>query len=97
MPDNHAPIRTPNRPLLANRLMLLLAIGLAIHFAFGWLLTLSVDEAHYAYYAARLDWSYFDHPPLVGWAQWPLVAIGAPDGLIRLVPQLLWLLALVFL
>lgn len=93
MPDNHAPTRTTNRPLPANRLMLLLAIGLAIHFAFGWLLTLSVDEAHYAYYAARLDWSYFDHPPLVGWAQWPLVAIGAPDGLIRLVPQLLWLLA----
>ncbi len=74
-------------------LMLLLVVGLAIHFVFGWLLTFSVDEAHYAYYAARLDWSYFDHPPLVGWAQWPLVAIGAPDGMIRLVPQLLWLVA----
>ena len=73
--------------------MLLVVIGLVIHFVFGWLLTLSVDEAHYAYYAARLDWSYFDHPPLVGWAQWPLVAMGAPDGLIRLVPQLLWLAA----
>lgn len=93
MPDHHAPIRTLNSPLPVTRLMLLLVIGLVIHFAFGWLLTLSVDEAHYAYYAFRLDWSYFDHPPLVGWAQWPLVAIGAPDGLIRLVPQLLWLAA----
>lgn len=32
-------------------------------FAFG----LGVDEAHYMLYARYLDWSYFDHPPLVGW------------------------------
>ena len=44
-------------------------------------------------YAAKPDWSYFDHPPLVGWIQWPLVAAGAPDGVIRLIPQLLWLVA----
>lgn len=30
---------------------------------------LSVDEAHYVLYGKILDWSYFDHPPLVGWAQ----------------------------
>ncbi|MEW5800894.1 MAG: glycosyltransferase family 39 protein [bacterium] len=28
---------------------------------------LGVDEAHYALYARYLDWSYVDHPPLVGW------------------------------
>lgn len=28
---------------------------------------LGVDEAHYMLYARYLDWSYFDHPPLVGW------------------------------
>jgi hypothetical protein len=28
---------------------------------------LGVDEAHYVLYANYLDWSYFDHPPLVGW------------------------------
>ena len=28
---------------------------------------LGVDEAHYVLYAKYLDWSYFDHPPLVGW------------------------------
>lgn len=78
---------------LTRRLLALLALGLIIHLVFGWLLTLSVDEAHYMYYALRLDWSYFDHPPLVGWAQWPLVAIGAPVGVIRLVPQLLWLVS----
>ncbi|MDN4015376.1 glycosyltransferase family 39 protein [Zwartia panacis] len=71
----------------------LLALGLLIHLGFGALLTLSVDEAHYVLYAAKPDWSYFDHPPLVGWIQWPLVAAGAPDSVIRLIPQLLWLIA----
>ena len=28
---------------------------------------LGVDEAHYVLYAKNLDWSYVDHPPLVGW------------------------------
>jgi 4-amino-4-deoxy-L-arabinose transferase-like glycosyltransferase len=64
-----------------------------MHAVFATLLTLSVDEAHYAYYAVRLDWSYFDHPPLVGWVQWPLVALGAPDAILRLIPQTLWLVA----
>jgi len=76
-----------------KRLWGLLALGLLIHVSFGWLLTLSVDEAHYMLYADKLDWSYFDHPPLVGWLQWPLVVIGAPDAVIRLIPQALWLLS----
>ena len=63
----------------------------ALHVGLGAALGLSVDEAHYALYAAHPDWSYFDHPPLVGWAQWPLVALGAPTWALRLVPELLWL------
>jgi len=31
---------------------------------------LGVDEAHYVLYGLHLDWSYFDHPPLVGWTQY---------------------------
>ncbi|MFO7569663.1 MAG: glycosyltransferase family 39 protein [Smithellaceae bacterium] len=31
------------------------------------LIGLGVDEAHYVLYAQYLDWSYLDHPPLVGW------------------------------
>lgn len=92
----HTPLSTPNpdqTSLLNKRLWGLLALGLLIHVGFGWLLTLSVDEAHYMLYADKLDWSYFDHPPLVGWVQWPLVALGAPDGVIRLIPQALWLIA----
>ena len=70
---------------------LLLTLAFALHFALGASLGLSVDEAHYALYAAHPDWSYFDHPPLVGWAQWPLVALDAPTWVLRLVPELLWL------
>lgn len=77
--------------LLAPRLRWLLALVFALHAVLGANLGLSVDEAHYALYAAHPALSYFDHPPLVGWAQWPLVALGAPTALLRLVPGLLWL------
>ena len=43
-----------------------LGLSVIIHLIFGFLLDFSVDEAHYALYAEHLDWSYFDHPPLVG-------------------------------
>lgn len=76
-----------------QRLLALLALGLCLHLVFGSLLTLSVDEAHYALYADKLALSYFDHPPLVGWVQWPLVALGVSDGVLRLIPQALWLAA----
>lgn len=61
-----------------------------IHLGFGFLLNLSVDEAHYALYGLYLDWSYFDHPPMVGWLQAPFVALNAPDGFLRLIPEALW-------
>lgn len=69
----------------------MLAVACAAHFALGASVGLSVDEAHYALYAAHLAWSYFDHPPLVGWVQWPLVALEAPAAVLRLVPEALWL------
>ena len=69
----------------------LLALVFALHLLLGAALGLSVDEAHYALYAVHPALSYFDHPPLVGWVQWPLVALHAPTALLRLVPGLLWL------
>lgn len=72
---------------------ILVALGTIIHLALGFTTELSVDEAHYALYADRLAWSYFDHPPLVGWIQWPLVAINAPDGILRLIPIVLWIVS----
>ena len=74
-----------------RNIRILLALACALHGVLGASLGLSVDEAHYALYAAHLDWSYFDHPPLVGWVQWPLVALDAPTWALRLVPELLWL------
>jgi len=69
----------------------LLGIGTAVHLFLGFQLGLSADEAHYALYATHLAWSYFDHPPLVGWVQWPLVALGLPDGVLRFIPAAIWL------
>jgi len=52
-----------------------ICLAAMVHFALGFAIEFSVDEAHYALYAQHLAWSYFDHPPLVGWIQWPLVAL----------------------
>jgi 4-amino-4-deoxy-L-arabinose transferase-like glycosyltransferase len=68
-------------------------IAAAVHLALGFSIEFSVDEAHYALYASHLAWSYFDHPPLVGWIQWPLITLTSSEGLIRLIPELLWVLS----
>ncbi len=72
-----------------------IAIGIAavVHFALGFAIEFSVDEAHYALYAQHLALSYFDHPPLVGWIQWPIVSLTTSEGLIRLIPELLWIIS----
>ena len=82
---------------LTQRLWALLALGLLLHLVFGSLLTLSVDEAHYALYADKLALSYFDHPPLVGWLQWPFLQAGGSDLALRIVPMTCWLLTSVLL
>jgi 4-amino-4-deoxy-L-arabinose transferase-like glycosyltransferase len=76
-----------------------LAIAVLVHLALGFSFELSIDEAHYLLYAKHLAWSYFDHPPLVGWIQSPLVSLNASTGVLRLIPELLWLIscALVFI
>ena len=70
-----------------------ICIAALVHFALGFSIEFSVDEAHYALYAQHLAWSYFDHPPLVGWIQWPVVALTSSEGLIRLIPELLWVIS----
>lgn len=52
---------------------------------------LGVDEAHYVLYAINLDWSYVDHPPLVGWAHAPFYYLfGTSEFLARLPAILLF-------
>ena len=82
---------TKQSPLAWSFILVLL--GTAMHLALAFTTELSVDEAHYALYAKHLAWSYFDHPPLVGWIQWPFVAINAPDGILRLIPISIWIIS----
>lgn len=79
----------------SRALWVIISLSIALHLFFASLLSLSTDEAHYALYAAHLDLSYFDHPPLVGWIQWPLVEYDAADWALRLIPQALWVVSLV--
>jgi 4-amino-4-deoxy-L-arabinose transferase-like glycosyltransferase len=66
---------------------ILTLLRLAVAPTFG----LGVDEAHYFLYAYFLDWSYVDHPPLVGWTHWPLYALfGTNEFLVRLPAILLF-------
>lgn len=63
----------------------LTALRLAVAPFFG----LGTDEAHYALYGLHLDWSYFDHPPLVGWIQALALLLGDTPFCLRLAPILL--------
>ena len=72
--------------------------GAALHFLLALAFHLSPDETHYALYSINIDWSYFDHPPMSGWLQWPFgqlaQALGAvgklPDLLMRILPMACW-------
>jgi len=68
--------------------LLLLGISL-LHLLVSGRIDLSVDEAHYALYGLRLDWSYFDHPPMVGWLQALVVHLSQHEFALRLWPVLL--------
>ncbi len=48
---------------------------------------LGVDEAHYALYGLLTDWSYFDHPPMVGWLQALVLRFSEADWALRLWPM----------
>ena len=73
--------------------ILCVLIGALLHLILGFLTGFSVDEAHYALYADHLSWSYFDHPPMVGWIQWPFIQLGFSEGFVRVIPELLWIIS----
>lgn len=50
-----------------SRILWLLAFNFLIRLVVILTTNLGVDEAYYFTYARKLQWSYFDHPPLVGW------------------------------
>jgi len=50
---------------------------------------LTNDEAQYALYGYYLDWSYFDHPPMVGWLNALILPFSDSDFALRLWPVVL--------
>ncbi len=73
----------------------LLAVAALAHLLLASSFHLSPDETQYTLYSANIAWSYFDHPPLVGWLQWPWNVLGGSDLLMRVVPMSSWLLGAV--
>jgi 4-amino-4-deoxy-L-arabinose transferase-like glycosyltransferase len=55
----------------------------------AWALPFSADEAHYALYGSFLDWSYFDHPPMVGWLQAIALLFDSSEFSLRVIPIIL--------
>ena len=55
----------------------------------AWSLPLSADEAHYALYGSFSDWSYFDHPPMVGWLQSIALSFSESEFSLRIIPMIL--------
>ncbi len=53
---------------------------------------LTNDEAHYALFAYYLDWSYFDHPPLIGWLNAIALYFSSSEFSLRVIPLLLAIL-----
>lgn len=68
----------------------LIAAFTALRLLFGAFAGLSVDEAHYALYGLHPDWSYFDHPPLIGWLQALVLPFSESTLALRLIPALLF-------
>lgn len=65
--------------------------------AHAWVMPFSADEAHYALYGQFLDWSYFDHPPMVGWLQAMSLLWGESEFALRVLPITLSGLSLLLL
>jgi 4-amino-4-deoxy-L-arabinose transferase-like glycosyltransferase len=74
-----------------KKIFLLISFFTLIRLAVSPFFGLGVDEAHYVLYAKFLDWSYVDHPPLVGWMHAPFFyLLGTNEFLARLPAILLF-------
>lgn len=58
----------------------------ALHLLLATSLPLIAFETHYALYGLHLDWSYIDHPPMVGWIQALVQQWSRSDFAMRLAP-----------
>ena len=70
--------------------LVLIAVTTLLHLLVAGQVELSGDEAHYALYGTYLDWSYFDHPPLVGWLNAFVLSFSHSEFALRLLPILMF-------
>src|SRR4051812_28113802 len=54
-------------PIERKRIWVILVLGLGFHYILAALLPLTNDELYYWDWSSSLQWSYIDHPPMVGW------------------------------
>lgn len=71
------------------KIFLLIGIFSSIRFLVAPFFGLGVDEAHYVLYAKYLDFSYVDHPPLVGWIHAPIFYLLGTNELLARLPAIL--------
>jgi 4-amino-4-deoxy-L-arabinose transferase-like glycosyltransferase len=76
-------------PKANKQIFILIGFFTLIRLVVAPLFGLGVDEAHYVLYAKYLDWSYVDHPPLVGWTQAPLFYIFGTNEFLARLPAIL--------
>lgn len=79
--NNLTPFQATVMLVLASTVMRIVA---------GYTTELTTDEAHYALYGVFLDWSYFDHPSLIGWLQALVLQFSDADLAMRIMPILLF-------
>lgn len=72
-----------------KHILLLIGFFTIIRLLVAPLFGLGVDEAHYVLYANFLDWSYLDHPPLVGWVHAPFYYIFGTNEFLARLPAIL--------
>ncbi|MDG6773949.1 glycosyltransferase family 39 protein [Thiomicrorhabdus sp. ZW0627] len=71
---------------------LLVGLMTLVHIVLAFNTELGGDEAHYALYGLMPDWSYFDHPPMVGWLQIIPMWLFPTDWGARIVPISLYII-----
>lgn len=65
-------------------LLKLVGITLAVKLLLAWAVPLTGDEAYFVLWGERLDFGYYDHPPMVGWLIWFCLSLGKSALVVRL-------------
>ena len=76
-------------PKAEKRIFILILLFSLIRLLVAPFFGLGVDEAHYVLYAKYLDWSYLDHPPLMGWLHAPFLYIFGAHEFLASLPNIL--------